>query len=69
MPTLFYKGSECRRLTKGTMITVIPKQGSNIVTPYDIEDALKRLGLDHDEVSYGRNTRDWVSAEEYFKRI
>lgn len=38
-------------------------------SPYDIEDALKRLGLEHDEVSYGRNTGDWETQEEYFKRM
>lgn len=69
MATLVYNGPECRRLKKGTVITVLPKKNSNQITPYDIEDALKKLGLEHDEVSYGRNIGDWETQEEHFKRM
>lgn len=69
MATLFYNGPECRRLKKGTMITVVPKTGHSQIEPSDIEDALKKLGLEHDEVSYGRNTEDWGTQEDFFKRM
>lgn len=69
MATLIYNGPECRRLKKGTMITVVPKTGHSQIEPYDIEDALKRMGLEHDEVQYGRNTEDWETQEDYFKRM
>lgn len=69
MATLIYNGPECRRLKKGTMITVVPKTGHSQIEPYDIEDALKRLGLEHDEVQYGRNTKDWETQESYFSRM
>lgn len=69
MATLFYNGPECRRLTKGTMITVVPKTGHSQIEPTDIEDALKRLGLEHDEVQYGRNTEDWETPQERDHRM
>lgn len=64
MPTLVYKGSGCRRITKGTMINVVPRSNSNQITPHDIEDALERMGYDHDEISYCRNLRDWEDPSE-----
>lgn len=69
MATLFYNGPECRRLKKGTMITVVPKTGHSQIEPSDIEDALKKIGLEHDEVSYGRNTEDWETPQERESRM
>lgn len=69
MPTLIYKGSECRRLTKGTMITVVPKHGTANMSPYDIEDALKQMGFEHDEIQHCRNLKDWETPEEMSLRL
>lgn len=69
MPTLFYKGPECRQLKTGTMITVVPKQGHSQITEYDIEEALERIGCDHSEISYGRPLHYWETEEEHFQRM
>lgn len=69
MATLIYKGPGCRRLVKGTMITVVPKSGHSQIESDDIGNALKRLGLENDEVKFGSNTKDWETPQERESRM
>lgn len=65
--TLIYKGPKggSQGVQPGTIITVnTPTSGRNSLTPYDIENALKDMGLPHSEVQFARDTSYWETAEE-----
>lgn len=65
--TLIYKGPKggSQGVQPGTIITVnTPTSGRNSLTPYDIENALKNMGLPHSEVQFARDTSYWETAEE-----
>lgn len=65
--TLIYKGPKggSQGVQPGTIITVnTPTSGRNSLTPYEIENALKDMGLPHSEVQFARDTSYWETAEE-----
>lgn len=69
MSTLIYNGQEFKRLKKDMSIVVVTKHRTDDITSNDIEEALKRMGFEPDEVQFGINVQDWETPQERESRM